>query len=195
LFDATSGGWFDLSFFDYSFFTEEPEVYEHPSRVDDITVKLRDIVVSNFRNRLLLTGMLVANYTPREEREEFKPGDRLEIFAETTSQVLHLDRIADQLIEKEVPNASPYQRNLYKTAVKQIMSLRYGDNKKGLGMYKAMSEDEFIKWWTNYWRDKGIDPDILVKLFNNTQSLAKDLSETKIRDKFRFIKSKLRMVK
>lgn len=195
LFDATSGGWFDLSFFEYCFFTEEIEIYEHPWLPEDITLRLRDVIVANFRNRLLQTGMLVANYIPREEREEFKPSDRLEIFTETTSQTLHIDRIADQVLNQLLSTTSPVQRNLYKAAVKQIMSLRYGDSKKGLAMYKSMSVEEFKDWWIKYWSAQGLDPAILDSLWSKTLSLIDGLGTTKIRDKFKFIKSKLRMVK
>jgi hypothetical protein len=195
LFDAISGGWFDLSFFDYCFFTEEIEMYQHPWLIDDITLRLRDAIVFNFRNRLLQTGMLVGNYIPREEREEFKPSDRLEIFTESVSQTLLIDRVTNNIVDQIIPDSPPVQKNLYRVAAKQLLSLRYGDNKKGLAMYKSMTEDEFKAWWKNYWSNQGLDPDILEEIYRRISPLIQDLADIRVRDKLRFVRSKLMMVK
>ncbi|PNV81836.1 MAG: hypothetical protein C0179_00680 [Fervidicoccus sp.] len=190
LFDAIGGGWFDLSYFDYCFFTEEFEVYDHPWILDDITLRLRDIIYSDFRNRFTLTSYLVANYIPREEREEFKPSDRLEVFDEDTSHSLQIESLVNQLVS-DLP---PAQQNMYRVATKHLYSLRYGDNRRGLSMYKSMSEDEFKAWWIDYWVKQGLDPDILSRIYDAFKPAIDSLGVTRVRDKLRFIRSKLRSV-
>jgi hypothetical protein len=194
LFDAVAGGWFDVSFFDLCFFTEEPEVYEHPWRPDDFTIRLRDVIVSDFRSRLMSTGMLLANYMTPEERAAFRPSPRLEVFASATSQALQIDAVVDGVLSRAAPDLPPLVRNLYKSAAKQLLSLRYGDNRLGLAMYKSMTPEEFKNWWIGYWSGQGLDPAVLEEIWKAVAPLADSLGAARTRDKLRFIRSKLRMV-
>ncbi|MGC9012410.1 hypothetical protein, partial [Thermogladius sp.] len=81
LFDATSACFFDSSFFDYCFFTEPAQEYQHPFRPDDVLLQIRDCVHNAFVRTLPSTGLLVGNYTLPEERARFTPSPRLEVYA------------------------------------------------------------------------------------------------------------------
>jgi hypothetical protein len=193
LFDAIAGCYWDVSLWNYCFFTEEYDEYKHPWREDDFTILLRDRIVVDFRKRLMSTGMLVANYMLPRERQEFVPSGRLEVFAETTSQSLHIDRVVDSILDTVYPNAPPALRNMYKVAAKQIWSYRYSDNKHGLSMFKSMTVEEFKSWWIKYWSDQGLDPSILEKIWSTVQPVSDALGAVRVRDKFRFIRSKIRL--
>jgi ABC-type microcin C transport system permease subunit YejB len=103
--------------------------------------------------------------------------------------------VTNNIVDQIIPDSPPVQKNLYRVAAKQLYSLKYSDNKKGLAMYKSMTEDEFKTWWKNYWSNQGLDPDILEEIYRRISPLIQDLGDIRVRDKLRFVRSKLVMVK
>jgi beta-xylosidase len=57
-----------------------------------------------------------------------------------------------------------------------------------------MTEDEFRAWWIDYWAKQGLDPDILSRIYDAFKPAIDSLGTTRVRDKLRFIRSKLRSV-
>jgi len=190
LFDATSACFFDVSILDYCFITEPETEYQQPFRPDDVLLQIRDCIHSAFVRTLPAIGLLVGNYTLPDERDEFTPSPRLEVYALPTSQVIQLNNLVDNMV-RDVPEPV---KNMYRVATRQLYGLLYSDNKRGTAMFKNMSEDEFRSWWIEYWSSQGLDADILNKIYNVARPAVDAMGGARVIEKLRFIRNKLSVV-
>jgi len=196
LFDVVAGGFWDYANWDYFHWVDGTEQYKHPWKTDTNPIFLiRDKLVEHFRDRITSTPYLIANYLRREEREKFTPSDRLEVYALTDAHRKRIENMVKRLLSSIGVSVAPVVQRLYITAALQLYSLRYSDNKQGIEMYKRMSEDEFKNYWIEYWSKQGLDINVLERIYNEMKDVINMYGFIRTREKIRFIRKKLRMVR
>ena len=62
-----------------------------------------------------------------------------------------------------------YRLNLYCRAVNQLIGHRKKRHKWGYSAFKTMTEDEFKKWWLEYWTRQGLNRDVLEMLYEGVK--------------------------
>ena len=191
LFDSIAGGWWDYSHWDFFYWGGSGTEYEHPWRKDAVSLLLRDFLWGEFRRRIPSTPYLLANYTLPEERRQFTPSGRVETYAVPTQHSIRIAKLVEKILQWYPDEKTPVKERLYKTAALQLYSLRYSDNKLGMEMYRAMTEEEFKQWWLGYWKQHGLREDVLNTIYERIKPVADALGRARTIEKLRFIRRKL----
>ncbi len=193
LWDAQAGGWWDVSFWDYTYWTDDESPYKvDPETYEPIISRVRDYVVRNFRNRIPVIALALANYQRAEERRYPWRSSRLETFAMPFSQRMRLENITERIVKQLDPNVPPFKLRLYKTAVIEMYGKLYSPHKWGAEMERSMSADEFKKYWLEKWSSEGLDRNILERLYESVRGTVDALGGVRIRERLRFIRERLR---
>jgi len=188
--DVNACGHWDLYGWDLFYWCDviHPYKLEPPS-----IVALAEALAEDFRRRYLSTPLLVANYQKAEERAEFKPSTRLELFALPLAQRQVLDNIVDQVVREKAPEAPPAKANMYRVAVYQLYSILSSTHTWGYEALKAMTPEELYQWWVSKWSSTGLDEGVLKELYSRVQLVLQTYARVRSTERVRALRRFLRL--
>jgi len=129
-------------------------------------------------NRLSYTAYAYSNYNKPDEMVNPHTSER-------TTQYDYLQeyrrRIEDWTLSQIKPeDVNPVKARQYQNAVLQAVSWRAKRHAWGYEPFKLLSEEEFEKWWIDYWAGQGLNRDTLTKLYENMKVWVEALRNMKI---------------
>jgi len=193
LFDAQAGCIWDESFWDMCFWGGDTPETKNPYILRDTRItQLQDKVLSNFRNRISTTAFAVGNYQTYEERRNPAINQRLDIYAQHRSHVIHIESIVENIVRSIQPDIDSVKLRLYKDASLEIYGLS-SPHKWGLDMQKAMTPDEYKQYWLDKWTGMGLDQNILNMIWDSVYTSIKTYTDIRTRNRLEFLRRKLRV--
>jgi len=168
--DALVGCYADLSFADLCFATPGDYYRYYPLRYDPSVAQVAlEYMVSlfsrGFRERYLVTPLLIANYQTAEQRARAVT-DMAERYSVPTSHRLALERAVDSFLDSRGAAADPVTRNLYRVAVLDLYGSLYGVHRWGDEMQRSMTRVQLKEFWVRRWSEAGLDASLLPDLFD-----------------------------
>jgi hypothetical protein len=131
-----------------------------PSKRADIAIA--DIISREQKNRLIHMPLLAANYQREEERKNPHVSRRTDTYGVGRAIYYNIKEILD----REIKDLPKFVRNQYNVAVQQLYSRLTRDGGWGYETYRSMSIEELKTQWIEEWSRKGLDREILEKLFD-----------------------------
>jgi len=131
-----------------------------PSKRADIAIA--DIISREQKNRLIYMPLLAANYQRHEERMNPYVSKRTDTYGVGRAIYYNIKEILDREL-KDLPR---FVRNQYNVAVQQLYSRLTRDGGWGYETYRSMTLEELKTQWLEEWSRKGLDREILEKLFD-----------------------------
>jgi hypothetical protein len=131
-----------------------------PSKRADIAIA--DIISREQKTRLIYMPLLVANYQTAEERKSPYASKRTDTYGAGRGIYYSIKEIVDREL-KDLPR---FVRNQYNVAVQQLYSRLTRDGGWGYETYRSMSLEELKTQWIEEWTKKGLNREILEKLFD-----------------------------
>jgi len=120
-----------------------------------------------------------ANYNKPEEMADWLKSEK----ADQYDMLMKYRELIERWVEGQVPSdeANPLRLRQYKSAVLQAVSWRAKRHAWGFGGWKAMTEDQFMKWWLDHWSAQGLNVDVLRKLYEGMSVWLPRIREEKLR--------------
>lgn len=180
--DATSTCFADASIVDFCYVA--PDKYPFKVIPEKYVTEILDAVdymVFNFRDRLFTTALAVGNYQKYEEREKPQYSLRTEQYGESRLIVSDVERKVEILVTSMIPDIPPIKLRMYKVATLSLYSNLSSSNKWGADMYKAMDIDTLRSQWIDEWSNKGLDRNILEKIWNDVWQTITSASSRRFR--------------
>jgi len=131
-----------------------------PSKRADIAIA--DIISREQKNRLIYMPLLAANYQREEERKNPYISKRTDTYGAGRAIYYNIKEILD----RELKDLPKFVRNQYNVAVQQLYSRLTRDGGWGYETYRSMSIEELKTQWIEEWSRKGLNREILEKLFD-----------------------------
>lgn len=140
-----------------------------PSKRADIAIA--DIISREQKLRLLSLPLLTANYQRAEERAKFYASRRADVYG--SSRAIYYT--IKEMVDRELVDIPKFLRNQYNVAVQQLYARLTRDSGWGYEAYRAMTPEELKVQWVEEWAGKGLDREILERLFTRAMQLIKYL--------------------
>ena len=184
--DIVSGCWVYVSMVDYCYVA--PDEYPFQVVVEKYATEILDAVdamVRNFRNRITTTSLAVANYQMTEERLKPEESWRTESFGLSRTIVSSVEDRVEALINSIDPAMPSIKRRMYKVAALKLYSDLSSSNKWGSDMYKAMDLETLENQWVDEWSAKGLDRDVLTKIWGDVWEAVKSAASRRFKSSVR----------
>jgi hypothetical protein len=146
-----------------------PQVKDVPDPSKRADIAIAETIAKEQKMRLIYTPILVANYQRPEEMDKPHSNRRVDVYGQSRAIYYNIK----QLIESDLKDLSKYMRNLYITAVQQLYARLTREGGWGNEAYRTMGTDELKSQWIEEWVRKGLDPNILDKLFSKAMDAVK----------------------
>jgi len=140
-----------------------------PSKRADIAIA--DMISREQKLRLLSLPLLAANYQRAEERAKFYASRRADIYGASRAMYYAIK----EMIDRELGDVPKFMRNQYNVAVQQLYARLTRDSGWGYEAYRTMTPEELKVQWIEEWAGKGLDREILERLFARAMQLVKYL--------------------
>jgi hypothetical protein len=143
-----------------------PEVEEVPDVSKRAEDAVTDRVAREQKSRLNSLSLLVSNYQTADERTKMHGNMRVEIWGSSRKIYYGLKEVVEREIDNMLPDLPRFVKNQYNVAVQQLYSRLTRDGGWGYEAYRSMSIDQLKTEWVEEWKMKGLNGDILDKLFD-----------------------------
>lgn len=131
----------------------------------DFTYFVYDRVL-RFRSRIFISPMAISNYAKPEERMDYSKSDRVTIWGTLMGLRYTLEYLVLNYLGKVAPAMPQFDKRKYVSAVLQLLGHLGKRHKWGYNIFKYLTSEELRDWWLRYWEEKGLDINILSKLFD-----------------------------
>lgn len=122
-----------------------------------------DWKVRRMISRYRATGVALGNYQRPEETTHWTRSERADHHHQLRSFFYYLDGLVDSILERE--DVDIFRRNMYRRAAAQLIGHKKKRHRWGYGVYRAMTEEEFKRWWIEYWERQGLKAELLNKIY------------------------------
>ena len=150
-----------------------------------------DKVWLNFRSRITVTPLAVANYQTIRERTKWTESERLETYALPMSQRMHLERLTESIVRLKEPDIDALKLRLYKSAVLQLFGDLTQMHRWGSEMFTSMTEDELKNWWLERWTRAGLNRETLEELYGRIRGTVSTYTSRRHKERLRFLRKRL----
>ncbi len=192
--DFQWGGHWDLSSWDYFFWTTHESPYKTPPPGENPNIsKIRDYVVHNFRDRIHVTPFAVANYQKAEARTAWNKSPRTETYGMPLSQRYRLESLVDNMIRQLKPDVGVFQLRLYKSAILDLYGTLYDPHRWGAEAQRVSSKEELKTYWLEKWKAHGLDESILTRLFEALYDTITAYGIERAKMRLRFLRYRMRL--
>jgi hypothetical protein len=182
--DVAGCSFWDIAIWDYGYWAEEThstqegiEMLDKFSRLYDAAMNIADAISREARSRVLTTPLLVANYQTAEEREKWYISKRVDEFGYSKTWVY---KIRD-IVRIVVGNVPPSIYRIYESAAMSLVSRIGRVGGWGYEAFRSMDSATFRKQWIDEWSGKGLDPNILGKIFDTVIDYVNDFARVRFR--------------
>jgi hypothetical protein len=143
-----------------------PEVENVPDVSKRVEYAIADRISREQRSRVTMTSLLVSNYQRADEKSRAQASMRTEIWGYSRGMYYELKRAVEREVEKMISNLPRFVKNQYNVAVQQLYSRLTRDGGWGYEAYRSMTLSQLKVQWTEEWTLKGLDREVLEKLFD-----------------------------
>lgn len=173
--------YWDEAYWDYSYWMPSERV--PGEELPPVAMAVEDVIF-NFRSRLVTTALAVANYQTMEERLKPERSWRTDQFGESRILVSRIEDKVESLINSIDPNMSVIKRRMYKVAALKLYS-DLTSSRWGKELYKAMDYDTLKGMWVEEWSAKGLDRDVLTKIWDDVWECVRSTASQKLKSSVR----------
>jgi len=187
--DIETCAWVDDAIVEYAYVCAD----KYPHKVDpqtkvDVLAKVQDSIIYNFRRRTLNSMLALMNYQTLEERREPTKSWRTDYYGEARIYVRRIEQTVERVVRSIKPDIPVLQLRQYKIAALKLYSALTGAHKWGYEEYKALTEDELRNQWIDEWAEKGLDRNILERLFDEVYIAIKRIGTKRFLTRERWLK-------
>jgi hypothetical protein len=182
--DVAGVSFWDIAIWDYSYWAEEThstpegiEMLDKFSRLYDVAMNIADVISREARSRVLTTPLLVANYQTAEEREKWYISKRVDEYGYSKAWVYKIRDIVGRVVG-DVP---PSIFRIYESAAMSLVSRVGRVGGWGYEAFRSMDSSTFRNQWIDEWSGKGLDPNILGKIFDTVIDYVNDFARARFR--------------
>jgi hypothetical protein len=184
--DVMGDSFWDLGLWDYSYWAEEThstpeglETLDKFAQLYDSIMKIGDAISRDNKSRVLTTPLLVANYQRADERSNWAISKRVDEFGYSKAWVY----IVRDIVRGIVGGVPPGIFRVYESAAMSLVSRMGRTGGWGYDAFRSMDMDMFKKQWVDEWSNKGLDPDLLRRIFDSVIREVKTFSGERLKQK------------
>jgi len=184
--DVAGDSFWDLAVWDYSYWAEEThstpeglETLDKFTQLFDSIMKIGDAITRDNKSRVLTTPLLVANYQRADERSNWAISKRVDEFGYSKVWIYTIRNIVRSIVSGVPPGIF----RVYESAAMSLVSRVGRPGGWGYDAFRSMDMDTFKKQWIDEWSNKGLDPDLLRKIFDAVIREVKTFSGERFKQK------------
>jgi hypothetical protein len=162
--DVWGGAYNDIALGDISFPADGivPLSDEVPDPVRRAEVAIADMISREQKMRLTLAPVIAGNYQTADERSSYTVSSRADVYG--VSRIIWAK--IREMVDMELGDLPLFLRNQYNVAVQQLYSRLTKDGGWGREAYRAMTVEQLKEQWVEEWSEKGLDKNVLERLFD-----------------------------
>jgi hypothetical protein len=124
------------------------------------------------KRRLTLAPVIGGNYQTADERSSYTVSSRADVYSVSRISWMKIR----EMIDMELGDLPLFLRNQYNIAVQQLYSRLTKDGGWGREAYRAMTVEQLKAEWVEEWSGKGLDRDVLERLFDKAMKMIRLLA-------------------
>jgi len=189
VYDVVGVSLWDIGLWDYSYWTNDVDgengdgsthVFE---KIYDASMKIADLIYFENRSRIYTMPLIIANYQNAYERMSWFSNKRVDQFGASKAWIYKIREKVGRAISSVYQDIPPPVFRMYESAAMTLVSRLSRIGGWGYESYRAMSRDELRAQWIDEWVGKGLDRNILERIYDYISSDISVFGSSRLREK------------